>query len=135
MSTLSPLPSIPIPITNGRTVAGTYNGIPVQIDSLGNMTDSSGTIIGNLSSPSVISPSTSSASTSTSSSMLSNLQSIGTLASTVSGFLNRFTLEDGITIAVGMILISAGVFSFRSSQTVVTTVGKIAKKGAEVASA
>jgi hypothetical protein len=44
------------------------------------------------------------------------------------------SLEDFVTIVVGLILIAAGVFSFKSAQTVVNTSIKVAKRGAEVAS-
>lgn len=43
------------------------------------------------------------------------------------------TLEDIVFVIVGLILIGAGVFSFKGTQTVINTVTKTAAKAAEVA--
>lgn len=43
------------------------------------------------------------------------------------------SLEDLTIIVVGMILIAAGLFAFKSTQTLITTVGRGARRGAEIA--
>ena len=45
----------------------------------------------------------------------------------------KFTLEGAVIIIVGLILIAAGLFSFKQTQTLITTVGRTAKRGAEIA--
>lgn len=44
-------------------------------------------------------------------------------------------LQDLVVIIVGIILIAAGLFSFKQTQTIIQTGGKIGKRVAEVASA
>lgn len=44
-------------------------------------------------------------------------------------------VENGIFVILGLLLIAAGIFSFKSTQTVVSTVGKVGAKAAEVAAA
>jgi len=42
--------------------------------------------------------------------------------------------ENVVVVIVGLILIAAGLFAFKSTQTAITTVGRAAKRGAEIAS-
>lgn len=48
------------------------------------------------------------------------------LWSTITG-----NIENGVFVILGLLLIAAGIFSFKTSQTIVQTVGNVAKKGAE----
>ena len=57
----------------------------------------------------------------------------GNVVSGASKQLFGISLEDWVIIVVGLVLIAAGLFAFKTTQTVVTTVGRAAKRGAEIA--
>jgi hypothetical protein len=42
------------------------------------------------------------------------------------------SLEDTVIIIVGILLLAAGLFSFKTTQTIVTTAGRVAKRGGEL---
>jgi fucose permease len=42
------------------------------------------------------------------------------------------SLEDYVTIIVGLLLVGAGLFAFKQTQTLITTIGKTARNAAEV---
>lgn len=59
-------------------------------------------------------------------------------ATTVSSLLGGFhlpSLEDTVFIVLGLILIAAGVFAFKSSQTIIETAGRFGARASEVAAA
>jgi hypothetical protein len=74
-------------------------------------------------------PSASSSSSSSASSFFGSAS--GFLNNLFSGVTGGFTLEDGVIIIVGLILIAAGVFSFKTTQTIITVAGKTAAKAAK----
>ena len=45
------------------------------------------------------------------------------------------SLEDYVVIILGIILVAAGLYAFKTTQTVINTVGNTVKKGAVAASA
>lgn len=44
-------------------------------------------------------------------------------------------VENGIFVILGLLLIAAGIFAFKTSQTIVQVAGKAASKGAEIGAA
>lgn len=68
---------------------------------------------------------------STASSLLSALNPLSGLNSALNPFANH-SLEDFVTLGVGILLIAAGIFAFKTSQTVIQVAGKAASRVAEV---
>lgn len=150
--------NIPTPVSSVRTVQGTYNGQPVTIDGLGNMTDSSGNPVGS-SLPGGVSfgsgastnlvanplsqfgatenPSTSQLFQAPNvpagvSSLINSAQSAvsgaasGWLASLESYLASH--AQNVVLVVIGIILIAAGLFSFKQTQTVVNTASRVGKR-------
>jgi hypothetical protein len=57
----------------------------------------------------------------------------GSIPNPLSG--NSNYLEDIVLIVVGVVLVGAGLFAFKGTQTVVETVGRTARRASEIASA
>jgi hypothetical protein len=72
--------------------------------------------------------------TSTPNTQASSIPLIGKVTGAVKSYIGipNFTLEDTIFILLGLLLIAAGIFSFKESQTVVQTLGRAGKKAAEM---
>lgn len=132
---------IPTPVAPVRTVSGVYNGQPVIIDGMGNMTSpTTGNLIavapgsqadiGTSGTPTPATVATT-PTASTASSGITGL--IAKVANATSSSIFGISLEDIVFILVGLILIAAGVFSFKSTGSVINVVTKGAKKAAEVA--
>jgi hypothetical protein len=141
--------TIPTPIAPARPAtptgsitpsSGSWNGQAITgIDQGGNLYGASGQIIGTA-------PPSSSAAASSSSSGSGRAGSLGIdpsgnpyVATSPGGYSNSVTqwisahVEDFVFIILGILLIGAGVFSFKGTQTVVENAGKVAGKVAEVA--
>lgn len=138
---------IPTPIAPARpalnTLPGTYNGTPVNIDQFGGMTNASGQSVGVL-------PGSTTATTPAPTSTAPQTGVLGAINKAMNA-LDSFTgasnvdnpagsksvfgisLEDIVIILVGIILVAAGVFAFKQTQTVIETGTKIGKRISEVA--
>jgi hypothetical protein len=134
-----------IPFTNA-------NGVSGVLDSQGNMWNSGGQYIGQLTgtpapttpapgpAATVSSPSSPAAAASSSGSGTSS-GAIGTLAKWAAGLVtgtssgSGFTLEDFVLIVLGLLLIAAAIFGFKGTQEAIQNVSRGATKAAETAAA
>lgn len=110
-----PAPIAPVrPLSSGSLPVTMADGTSATIDSLGNLTSSTGTSLGSV-------PGTPTLPTLPSlGSLASGLTSAaGTVANATSRLVFGFSLEDGIFIVLGLLLIAAGIFSFKSTAPVV----------------
>lgn len=141
--------TIPTPIAPARPAtttgsitpsSGSWNGQTITgIDQGGNLYGTSGQIIGT-----VPGTSSSAAAPSSAGSGIAAARGIDPsgnpyVATSPGGYSNSITqwigahVEDFVFIIIGILLIGAGVFAFKGTQTVVENAGKVAGKVAEVA--
>lgn len=138
----NPFEEIPTPVAPARPAvtagniipaSGMWNGQPITgIDQGGNLYGTSGTIIGTSPGTSSIDPASGRAGSlgiDTSNPAQYAHSPTGGYAPKAAAWIMSH-LEDFVFILIGLILIAAGVFSFRGTQTVIKTAGKAA---AEVA--
>jgi len=143
--------TIPTPIAPARPAtttgtitpsSGSWNGQAITgIDQGGNLYGTSGQIIGTVpsSSSSAAAPSTSSAGSGRAASLGIDPSGNPYVATSPGGYSNSVTqwigahVEDFVFIIIGILLIGAGVFAFKGTQTVVENAGRVAGKVAEVA--
>lgn len=59
----------------------------------------------------------------------------GTTSSKAQRFLLGYSVEDAIIIVIGLVLITAGIFGFEKTSTVITGAAGVVKKGVEAAAA
>jgi len=57
------------------------------------------------------------------------------ISNSVQSIFSPSNIENLIFVLLGLLLIAAGIFSFKTTQTVITTAGKYGAKAAEVAAA
>lgn len=151
---LAALQSIPTPVAPARPTLNTmpvnYNGQSVTLDQFGNMLNASGNSVGVIpgsvadvgtggttTAPATTSTTTASSSDGVFAGILNSLANkaglpMVTSASSASSFLSSH-LEDAVVIIVGLILIAAGLFAFKTTQTVINTASKIGSKAVELA--
>jgi hypothetical protein len=141
MSTLAPLPSLPA-ISSSTGVD--YSGLsPDEVDSALNspLTNEQINQAMGYNYTGIVAPTDSPQSTATIPSIPSvgtvPTQSISTTAttpasSTMSAAQKSSLIENIVFAVLGILLIAAGIFSFKTSQTIVQVAGKAASKGAEL---
>jgi hypothetical protein len=147
-------PARPVTMPVGPTIPTTLStGVQANMDSLGNLWNSAGQYIGNMTAiSSGLSPmptpapspsaATSAANTTPSSATPSPSAAsspLATLEKWAAALVDRgttkggITLEDMVLIVIGLMLVGAAVFTFKDSQTVIKNVTKTASKAAELA--
>jgi hypothetical protein len=105
------LPSVtPVPSTGGFS-SGVLTGLTNPIQAASELSNASGSDI------------------------LGAAGSIASYEPTIFGHRIGFSIEDSIFIILGLLLITAGIFSFRTSQTIITTAGRGVARVASTAAA
>jgi len=66
------------------------------------------------------------------SSLASSASGASSALSSITSIFNGFTLEDFVFIAVGILLIAAGLFAFKTTQNIIEVTTSAAKRAAEV---